>query len=131
MRALGAAHLARMVKIMSMEMTATDMTLDTAKAPSRNFAGALILAALTVAAIMPPPAEAVPASIAPRSEPQESLRKAIQHDARAAGVFFKEGAHRIAVASKAMGHEIATAAKRGAAETRKAFRHLKSGKPAT
>jgi len=49
-----------------------------------------------------------------------------KHRAAAAGSAIKEGAHRVAVASKAVGHEIATAAHRGALEARAA---LKGEKP--
>ena len=57
----------------------------------------------------------------------KSFGEAVKRDARIVGAKCREGAHRVAVAAKAVGHEIATASKRGAAETRAAFRGEKSG----
>lgn len=50
------------------------------------------------------------------------LKQTAQHDSRVAAAAIKDGAHRVAVAAKAVGHEIAMASKRGAAETRAAFK---------
>lgn len=58
---------------------------------------------------------------APVSNHGSSFAEAVKSDTKAAGATFKDGAHRVAVASKAVAHEIATAAKRGAAATRAAF----------
>ena len=60
-----------------------------------------------------------------------SFGEAVKRDAKVVGAKCKEGAHRAAVAAKAVGHEVATAAKRGAAQTRAAFRGEKAESPAS
>jgi hypothetical protein len=50
-----------------------------------------------------------------------SFGAAVKRDTKMLGEDCKEGAHRVAIAAKAMGHEMATAAKRAAAESRAAF----------
>jgi len=47
------------------------------------------------------------------------------------GAKCKEGAQRVAVAARGVAHEIATAAKRGAAQTRAAFHREKTEAPAS
>jgi len=54
---------------------------------------------------------------------------AVRHDSQVVGAKCKEGAQRVAVAARAVGHEIATAAKRGAAQTRAAFHGEKPAAP--
>lgn len=58
---------------------------------------------------------------APMSHHGGSFTEAVKRDAKAVGATFKDGAHRAAVASEAVAHEIAAAAKRSAAATRAAF----------
>jgi hypothetical protein len=60
-----------------------------------------------------------------------SFGAAVKRDTKVLGDDCKEGAHRVAIAAKAVGHEIATAAKRGAAESRAAFRGEKVSTPSS
>jgi hypothetical protein len=55
----------------------------------------------------------------------------VRHDSQVVGAKCKEGAQRLAVAARAVAHEIATAAKRGAVQTRAAFHGEKTEAPAS
>ena len=94
--------------------------------PLRNRCGALVvIVALSLAYPATSHASSPWPAPAPGSLRHDDLGASIKHSARAAGIFFKGGAHRIADASKSLAHEIAMAAKRGANETRAAFQKLK------
>lgn len=84
-------------------------------------AGILLLTLLLPPAFVCQAAEEHP-SASPASNQPGNFQDDLKRHAKAAGAFFKDRAHRVAVASKAVAHEVATTAKRGAAETRAAFK---------
>jgi hypothetical protein len=109
--------------------TATDTTVMTTTtneiARSERHRGASLLIACSL--LLTPYIAASAAEDQPHesaiSTHASSFGAAVKHDAKAVSDSCKKIGHRVAVAvaAKAVGHEIGTAAKRGAAETRAAF----------
>jgi hypothetical protein len=112
-----------------MKVTTSMTTTDAARALRRRALGVAAAGCLLVAPFIAAHAADDRPTESAVSAHAKSFGVAVKRDTKAVGAACKEGAHRVAVASKAVAHERVTTAKRGAAETRAAFRGEKTETP--